>query len=119
MKSTILLPSAQKVLQVLGENIKLARLRRKLNAEQVAERANIGRKTLWAIENGSASVAMGSYVQVLFVLNQEKDLLKVAEDDLLGRKLQDLKLVVKKRAPKRNSTTTISINKSLKKSKKK
>ena len=118
-KSTVLLPSAQKVLQALGENIKLARLRRKLNAEQVAERANIGRKTLWAIENGSASVAIGSYVQVLFVLNQEKDLLKVAEDDLLGRKLQDLKLVVKKRAPKRNFATTISINKSLKKSKKK
>ncbi len=102
MKSTILLPSAQKVLQVLGENIKLARLRRKLNAEQVAERANIGRKTLWAIENGSASVAMGSYVQVLFVLNQEKDLLKVAEDDLLGRKLQDAKLTVKERAPKKS-----------------
>lgn len=101
MKNTILLPNAQKVLQVLGENIKLARLRRKLNAEQVAERANIGRKTLWAIENGAASVAIGSYVQVLFVLNLEKDLSKVAEDDLLGRKLQDAKLSVKERAPKK------------------
>jgi transcriptional regulator with XRE-family HTH domain len=114
MKSATLLPSTQKVLLRLGENIKLARLRRKLSTQQVAERANIGRKTLWAIEQGSASVAMGSYAQVLFVLNLEKDLLKVAEDDMLGRKLQDLKLVVKKRAPKRNSTTTISRNKSKK-----
>ena len=40
-RNTILLPRAQKTLSVLGENIKLARLRRKFSAEQVAERANI------------------------------------------------------------------------------
>jgi transcriptional regulator with XRE-family HTH domain len=104
MKNAILLPSTQKVLLRLGENIKLARLRRKLSTQQVAERASIGRKTLWAIENGSASVAMGSYAQVLFVLNLEKDLLKVAEDDMLGRKLQDAELTVKERAPKKTNT---------------
>ena len=47
MASSPVLPSIQKVLFALGENIKLARLRRKLSAEQVAERANISRKTLW------------------------------------------------------------------------
>lgn len=94
------MPTVQKALKHLGENIKLARLRRKLSTEQVSQRAGISRPTLLAIEKGSSSVAMGSYAMVLFILNLEKDLLHVAEDDVLGRKLQDLKLVVKKRAPK-------------------
>lgn len=102
MAKSTLLPSVEKVLSGLGENIKLARLRRKFNAEQVAERANISRKTLWAVETGSPGVALGTYAQVLFVLGLEKDLLKVAEDDKLGRKLRDAELVVKERAPKRS-----------------
>ena len=101
MKNIMLLPSVQKALVQLGENIRLARLRRKLTAEQVAERANISRKTLWAVETGSPGVAMGTYAQVLFVLGLEKDLTKVAEDDKLGRKIQDADLVVKERAPKK------------------
>jgi hypothetical protein len=44
---------------------------------------------------------MGIYCKVLFVLNLDKDLLKLAEDDVLGRKLQDIELIVKKRPPKR------------------
>lgn len=79
----------------------MARLRRKLSMERVAERANISRPTLLSIEKGMSTVAIGSYAQVLFVLNLEKDLLKVAADDILGRKLQDAALTVKERAPKR------------------
>jgi transcriptional regulator with XRE-family HTH domain len=100
-KKPLLLPKVARILEEVGENIKLARLRRKLSMEQVAERANIGRSTLWSIEKGSPSVAFGFYVQVLFVLGQEKDLLKVAADDILGRKLQDAKLLVRARAPKK------------------
>lgn len=100
-KKTILLPKNLKILTEFGENIKLARLRRKLSSEQVAERANIARTTLWAIEKGAPNVAIGSYTQVLFVLGLEKDLLKVAGDDPLGRRLQDAKLLVKERAPKK------------------
>jgi transcriptional regulator with XRE-family HTH domain len=96
-----ILPSTAKILTEVGENIKLARLRRKLSAEQVAERANISRPTLLSIEKGTPGVAIGSYAQVLFVLNLEKDLVKVAADDMLGRKLQDAKLTVKERAPKK------------------
>ncbi|MEJ0107083.1 MAG: helix-turn-helix transcriptional regulator [Bacteroidota bacterium] len=96
-----LIPSVSKILTTFGENIKLARLRRRLSAEQVAERANISRPTLLSIEKGSPGVAIGSYIQVLFVLNLEKDLLKVAEDDMLGRKIQDAELTIKERAPKR------------------
>ncbi len=98
----ILLPSLEKVLKEFGENIKLARLRRKLSAEQVAERANIARSTLWLVEKGSPSVAIGIYIQILLVLGLEKDILKVAADDKLGRKLQDVDLIVKERAPKKN-----------------
>ena len=97
----MLSPKTKKILAGLGENIKLARLRRKLSAEQVSERANITRPTLLAIEKGLPTVSIGSYIQVLFVLGLAEDLLKVASDDELGRKLQDAKLIIKKRAPKK------------------
>jgi transcriptional regulator with XRE-family HTH domain len=96
-----LLPRLTKILEELGENIKLARLRRKLSAEQVAERAGISRSTLWQIEKGLPNVSMGYYAQVLFVLGLEKNLSAMAADDVLGRKLQDAEILVKKRAPKR------------------
>lgn len=95
------MPSTVNILKQLGENMKLARLRRRITAEQVAQRANISRSTLWMIENGSPAVAMGSYCQVLFVLGLDNDLLKVAADDELGKKLRDLELQVKQRAPKK------------------
>ena len=100
-KKILLMPSLKKILEELGENIKLARLRRKLSAEQVAERANISRPTLLSIEKGVPGVAIGAYAQVLFVLGLEKDLLKLAVDDALWRKLQDAELVVKETAPKK------------------
>ena len=93
-------PREKGILSALGENIKLARLRRKLSMEQVAERANIGRSTLGNIEKGSPSVSLGKYVQVLSVLGLAKDLLLVAADDELGRKLQDIDLKQRQRAPK-------------------
>ena len=101
MKVT-LLPKTQKILIEMGENIKLARLRRELSTEQVSERAGISRKTLYSIEKGSPKVAIGLYLQVLMILGLEKDFLKVAVDDVLGRKLQDAKLITKKRAPKKS-----------------
>ena len=100
-EKTLPLPRIQKILAELGKNIKLARLRRKLSTEQVAERANISRMTLFSIEKGSLSVSIGSYVQVLFVLGLEKDILNIAADDLFGRKLQDANLITKDRAPRR------------------
>ena len=101
-RSTILLPRSQKTISVLGENIKLARLRRKFSAEQVAERADISRPTLSSIEKGNANVSIGAYVKVLSVLGLENDIMDVAKDDLLGRRLQDANLIIKERAPKRN-----------------
>jgi transcriptional regulator with XRE-family HTH domain len=96
-----ILPQAKKTLEIFGENIKLARLRRRLSMEQVAERAGISRSTVVKIEKGDDSVSMGSYFQVLFVMRLEKDFLQVAKDDVLGRKIQDAGLMTKKRAPKK------------------
>lgn len=85
----------------MGEQIKLARLRRQLSTELVAERAGISRATLWNVEKGSPSVAIGIYAAVLHALNNlDTDLLLVAKDDEFGRKMQDLNMQVKKRAPK-------------------
>jgi transcriptional regulator with XRE-family HTH domain len=101
MKSApAILPKNLRILKELGEHIQLARLRRRLSADQVAERSGISRKTVYNIEQGSPTVAMGSYLQVLFVLGLEKDLSTVAAADPLGRKLQDAGIVSAKRAPK-------------------
>ena len=97
----IILPKNQKILQTMGGNIKLARLRRKLSTEQVAERAGIGRMTLYKIEQGNPSVALGNYIQVLFIIGLQDDLAQVAANDPLGRKLQDAELTMKKRAPRK------------------
>lgn len=97
----ILFPKSQRILSELGENIKLARLRRKLSSEQVAERADIGRSTLVKIEQGHPGVGIGNYLNVLRVLGLEQDFLLLAKDDELGRKLQDAQLIPKERAPKK------------------
>lgn len=86
-------PKYDKVLEQMGENIKIARKRRKLTMIQIAERADISRSTLHLIESGNASVAMGAYFNVLRVLGLQDDFLKLAADDALGRKLQDLELL--------------------------
>jgi transcriptional regulator with XRE-family HTH domain len=100
-KSPVLLPRMKRILAELGENIKLARLRRKLSAEQVAERAGISRSTLNFIEKGYEGVSIGYYLNVLKVFGLEKDILLVAQDDVLGRKLQDAGMSTKERAPKK------------------
>ena len=101
-KTTTIMPKTQSILTQMGEQIRLARLRRHLTAEVVAERAGISRVTLSNIEKGSPSVAIGSYAAVLHALNgMDKDLLLVAKDDELGRKLQDLELPTRRRAPRK------------------
>ena len=59
----------------------------------MAERADIVRTTLYQIEKGKPSVAIGAYFNVLRSMGLQDDLLKLASDDILGRKLQDLELM--------------------------
>ena len=89
-----IMPDTENILKTMGEQIKMARLRRRLSATLVAERAGISRSTLWKVENGNPSVAVGIYAAVLHALNNmDEDLLKIAGDDEIGRKLQDIELL--------------------------
>jgi len=92
-KKQIVLPKFLNVLETMGENIKLARKRRKLTTIQVSERAGIDRTTFYYIEKGNPSVSLGAYFNVLQVLGLHEDFLGLASNDILGRKLQDLELI--------------------------
>jgi len=101
-KTVAIMPQTRDILIQMGEQIRLARLRRKLTLELVAERAGISLATLASIEKGTPTVSIGAYAAVLHALNNmDSDLLLVAKDDELGRKLQDLGLPARKRAPKK------------------
>ena len=91
-KKHIIFPKHQKILDRMGENIKLARKRRKLTTSMVAERAGIDRSTLYQIERGNGRVSLGAYFNTLRVFGLHDDFLKLAADDEFGRKLQDLEL---------------------------
>ncbi len=99
-KTSTPLPLLRRLLTQLGENIRLARLRRKFPAALVAERAGMTRNTLRAIEKGDPTVSFGAYANVLFSLGLAQDLALIAKDDALGRKLQDAGLSTKMRAPR-------------------
>ena len=92
-KKQLVFPKHQQILTSLGENIKLARKRRKLTTVQVAERAGIDRSTLYQIEKGNPRVSLGAYFNVFRVLGLQDDFLKLAADDQQGRLLQDMQLL--------------------------
>ena len=101
-----IMPETEEILKTMGEQIKLARLRRDLSAELVAERAGISRSSLWKVESGNPAVALGIYAAVLHALgNMDTDLLLVAKDDQFGRQLQDMNLLTKKRASRSRART--------------
>lgn len=91
-KHNILYPKATAALKAMGENLRLARRRRKITSRMLAERANMSLMTLRAIERGSSSVAMGHYMSVVACLGFQDDMARVAADDALGRDLQDAAL---------------------------
>lgn len=97
-----ILPTTENTLKTMGEQIKLARLRRNLPATLVAERAGISRASLWKVESGNPAVAIGIYAAVLHALGgMDEDMLLIARDDEMGRKMQDLNLLTRKRAVRR------------------
>jgi transcriptional regulator with XRE-family HTH domain len=94
-RSAPVFPKHQALLMLLGENIKLACKRRGYSQTLIAERTGLSRLTVRKIETGDPSVSLGHYVAVLGVLGLVDDLAKVASDDVLGRKLQDIQLLGK------------------------
>ena len=110
-KATVIMPQTREILAQMGEQIRLARLRRKLSLELVAERAGISRATLISIEKGTPTVSIGSYAAVLHALNNmDSDLLLIAKDDEFGRKLQDLALPTRRRAPKKGQCRNVPMD---------
>jgi transcriptional regulator with XRE-family HTH domain len=109
MKKAIMAsPMAKRQLAKLGDNIKMARLRRHLSLRAVAQRAGISLNTVVAIENGEVGVSIGAIANVLHCLSLAEDISLIAKDDSLGRKLQDLEIVTKKRAPKKTKSQELS-----------
>ncbi len=104
----VLFPKQQRLLQQLGERLRLARKRRKLTTGQVAERAGISRSTLYHLEMGEANSSMGTLLQVLVALRLEDDLEFLGKDDVLGQKLMDAELL---RSTKPKTTDTPRIKK--------
>lgn len=98
-----LLPKLSRLLAQVGVNLKHARLRRSYSAEIVAERSGITRRTLQRVEQGDPAVALGIYARVLQALGLVEDLAALARDDTLGRRLQDLDLPIRKRAPRQSN----------------
>lgn len=102
-RTATIYPSSAKELEALGQRLKDARLRRRFSMETVCARADISRPTLYKVENGDPSVAIGSYLQVLRVLGMVDDLSLIAKEDVLGRRLQDESLPHRKRAPRKKT----------------
>lgn len=100
-KSSQPLPRVERILAELGANIRLARMRRRLAAELLAERAGMSRPTLRAIERGDAGVTLGAVANVLNSLGLADDLATVGRIDELGRQLEDARLQSSQRGPKR------------------
>ncbi len=89
-QGAVLFPEQQRTLETLGENLRLARKRRGLSQSALADRAGINRKTLRKLEEGDPGVAIGHCLRVLGALSMGEELARVALDDELGRKLQDI-----------------------------
>ena len=88
-------------MKVVGEQIRLARLRRDLSIAQVAERATCSPVTISRVEKGTPTVAIGIYLRVLYALQLDDDILLLAQKDEIGRGLQDLRLKQRERASKK------------------
>ena len=91
---------AQKM-QIVGEQVKLARLRRNLSIAQVAERATCSELTVSRVEKGLPTVSLGIYLRVLYALQLDDDILWLAKEDIMGKALQDLNLKQRERASKK------------------
>ena len=100
-RGAVIFPKNKKILLELGENIKLARKRRGLTQTLISERTGLSRLTVRNIEKGDSGVSIGHYLVVLSVLGLTEDLLNVAKDDKLGRKLQDISMLSNKENKKK------------------
>ena len=88
-------------MKIVGEQIRLARLRRHLSVAQTAERAICSPLTVSRIEKGLPTVAIGIYLRVLDAIQLDDDILLLAKEDAIGKALQDLSLKKREKASKK------------------
>ncbi len=75
-----------RALRTLGRDLAVARKKRRISATEMAERLFISRDTLWRMESGDPTVAIGTLATALFVLQLHERLatLAAAGGDTLG-----------------------------------
>ena len=83
----ILFPQQIKLLSVVGEQMKMARLKRAMTITEMSMRSGLSRITISKIEAGDPTVSMGAYLKVLSKLGLEESILKIAEEDELGDRI--------------------------------
>ena len=95
----------RRALRKLGQDIRDARLRRRIPTAVMAERASISRTTLNKIEKGDPGVSLGNYANVLFVLGMAERLGELADvkTDTVGLELEEERLPQRIRRPRRSS----------------
>ncbi len=93
----------RRALRKLGQDMREARIRRRIPTRLAAERAGISRATLNKIEKGDEGVSLGGYAKVLFILGMLKRLEELADlkFDTLGMDLDAENLPKRIRLPKR------------------
>ena len=101
-RGTKLPKKLEQKMQIVGEQIRLARLRRNLSIAQIAERATCSELTVMRVEKGTPTVAIGIYLRILNALQLDDDIMALAKDDPLGRTLQDMGLKHRERASKKD-----------------
>ena len=95
--------AVEMALKALGENLKTARLRRRLPQSQVAERAGISLNTLSKIEAGDPGVAIGNVAAVMQAIGLGTPFEEIASPalDLSGLRLESERLPKRARQPKK------------------
>jgi transcriptional regulator with XRE-family HTH domain len=101
-KAVSISPLANRQLKQMGENIRMARLRRNLSIRAIAQRAGLSPNTVVTLEKGGAGVSIGAIANVLHSLGLAEHISLIGENDVLGRKLLDLEITT----PKRRRITT-------------
>jgi transcriptional regulator with XRE-family HTH domain len=106
-KTAALLPVTGELLRRFGDRLRLARLRRRLSAKQVAERAGMAPMTLRSLERGGSGVTIGAYLAVMQVLGIEQDLDLLGRSDPVGRELQDARLPARAKTSRSDGPATV------------
>jgi len=89
-RSPPVFPAAEKQLTGLGGRLELARKRRRMTQHTLASRAGVSVPTLRKLEQGDAGVSLAAVLRILQVLGLAADIDRLAADDELGRRLQDI-----------------------------